>query len=183
MLALKKAYPEFQWRVDSFSQYIPEIEYWQQDRKNIEQYIDTLATDLGITKPTGWYRVQAKDIEKRNGKTLLQLYDYSISKLLQDIYPNERDSYSEDKFLPYTKQYWSSLTHQKQLFDHLTNQLNSSKGEREYHIWYSVEKGEIAKLLEASGGDVLLEEWYGGSLEKALMAVYPEYRWQPWRFK
>jgi hypothetical protein len=44
--------------------------------------------------------------------------------------------------------------------------------------WYGVNTGDIKKI----GGGYVLSRFYENSILKALNSVYPNIRWQPWRF-
>src|SRR4051812_22787243 len=70
--------------------------------------------------------------------------------------------------------YWKSLSNQRQFFDELSHKLNLNGLE----CWYKITTDEI----HSRGGGGLLNSVYGGSLQRALLAVYPEYDWNPWEF-
>eukprot|EP01114_Cavostelium_apophysatum_P021704 TRINITY_DN7644_c0_g1_i1.p1 TRINITY_DN7644_c0_g1~~TRINITY_DN7644_c0_g1_i1.p1 ORF type:complete len:421 (-),score=51.35 TRINITY_DN7644_c0_g1_i1:63-1325(-) len=71
--------------------------------------------------------------------------------------------------------YWDNRNHHREFFDHIFKSL----GFTSFQDWYKLS----AKDVTAKGGAGLLNHFYGGSLVKALKAVYPDHEWKIWNFK
>ncbi len=50
--------------------------------------MDRLAEKLKITDMDAWYKIPVKMIAQHGGLTLIEKYDYSLSKLLTALYPS-----------------------------------------------------------------------------------------------
>jgi hypothetical protein len=68
---------------------------------------------------------------------------------------------------------WSDLAAQKAEFDDLYKRLKLQS----FDDWYSVRRNQIAEL---GGGGILKRH---KTLQQALEAIYPEHKWEKWRFK
>jgi hypothetical protein len=85
VLALKKVYPEHDWKKDLKSP--KPVRYWQ-DKQNQRQFFDKLALSLNITKPQDWYFVDLKTIIQRGGYFVLDYYNGSLIQALNELYPH-----------------------------------------------------------------------------------------------
>lgn len=70
--------------------------------------------------------------------------------------------------------YWSKWENQRKYFDWLSEELNITHQEQ----WYSVNIDSIRKI-SGSGG---ILQHFENSLVTALLEVYPQYLWLPWKF-
>lgn len=82
--ALKTIYPDYNWQFWKFSA-VP-VGEWE-DIPNQRAYMDWYAKEYGINTPLDWYKVSAADIYHRQGRGLLAMYDNSIIKAIQNVYP------------------------------------------------------------------------------------------------
>jgi len=82
--ALKTVYPEYKWQFWKFST-VP-VGEWE-ELANQRAYFDWYAKEYGIQKPMDWFKVSAADLHKRQGRGLLTIYDDSIVKAVQHVYP------------------------------------------------------------------------------------------------
>jgi hypothetical protein len=73
------------------------------------------------------------------------------------------------------KKFWFDKKHQRIFLDWFAKQANLQKPED----WYKIESQDVLK----KGGYGLLNFHYNGSLPKALQTIYPDVKWQMWRFK
>jgi hypothetical protein len=64
---------------------------------------------------------------------------------------------------------------QREFFDQVAAEL----GIKEFTGWYTVKVRDI----RAKGGGALLRRYYGDSLVKALLSLYPNHPWQVWKFE
>ncbi len=71
--------------------------------------------------------------------------------------------------------FWTIQSNRKSYFDWVSSQLKIQSLED----WYNIRVSDI----QAFSGGSLLNNYYGGSLIKALQNLYPNYKWQPWKFK
>jgi len=67
--------------------------FWEK-LENQQRYLSWLGGKLGFAKPEDWYNITAKDFEDNHGRTLLDLYSDSPSKILRANFP-------ESGFLPF----------------------------------------------------------------------------------
>jgi len=86
--ALKTVYPDTVWQFWKFSS-VP-IGEWE-DIANQRAYMDWYAKEYGVKTAADWYKVSAADIYQRQGRGLLAIYDDSIVKAIQDVYPEISD--------------------------------------------------------------------------------------------
>ena len=70
--------------------------------------------------------------------------------------------------------YWKDTLNQRYFFDSLATKLHI----KEQSDWYSIETKDVM----SHGAKPILAH-YNQSLVKALMSVYPDYNWLPWKFR
>eukprot|EP01122_Echinamoeba_exundans_P010752 TRINITY_DN408_c0_g1_i1.p1 TRINITY_DN408_c0_g1~~TRINITY_DN408_c0_g1_i1.p1 ORF type:complete len:476 (-),score=30.93 TRINITY_DN408_c0_g1_i1:389-1816(-) len=68
---------------------------------------------------------------------------------------------------------WNDLAVQKAEFDEIHKKLKLQS----YEEWYSVKRNQVTEL---GGGGILKRH---KTLQQALEAIYPEHKWEKWRFK
>lgn len=71
-------------------------------------------------------------------------------------------------------QYWKEFKNHRKFFDEVEKRMNL----KSWEDWYQIKFSDV----EFHGGAPLLFEYYGNSLVKALLKIYPERQWKPWRF-
>jgi hypothetical protein len=149
------------------------VGYWN-DVKHHRLYFDWLGQQLQYKKPQDWYRIHLDDmIKHRGGGLLTHYYGNSPSLAISTVYPNY--DWKLWKFPSVPHDYWSDINRQREFFDWLFKELEMDDMED----WYSVE----SKDINERGGTGFLSTYYSDSPSSALMTVYPEYDWQPWRFR
>jgi hypothetical protein len=116
----------------------------------------------------GWHKLSLYLIQN-NG---IELHYGSLYRSLQSNYPEY--SWQRNRFNQTPSDPYKTIHHQRRFFDRLANQLNITKPED----WYNVNTSSISK----KGAGIILQRYYGGYLSEALRHIYPEYKWQPWRF-
>ena len=168
---LSVIYPEHSWIPWRFEKVPP---FFWEDIKNQKNFFDWLGKELQIEDVEDWYHIKAADVDKKGGCGLLiNYYGGSIIKALKTVYPEI--SWQIWKFDQVPRGYWNDMKNQRDFFDWLAKQLELRKPEE----WYSVKLIDI----ERRGGGWLLNHLYGGSLVKALSAIYPESKWHSWKFE
>jgi len=146
------------------------IGFWK-DAKNQRLYLDWLGKQLGFVSFEDWYRLSHEDIIKNNGRGLLMHYNYSTSKTLLSVYPEY--NWTIWKFKIVSRGFWTERTNQRLFFDWVGKELGFCSSED----WYTITNDDIFKY---GGGRLLLK--YKNSPLAALQAIYPEFRWQWWKF-
>jgi len=165
--ALATVYPEAHWEVWRFEQ-VPKG-YWD-ELKNQRIFFDSIAKKLNVVKSEEWYKVSREYVRHNGGASLLvNYYNGSLIKALSTVYPER-----EWKYEKVPRGYWEDLENQKEYFEMLSSKL----GIKKLDDWYTLRAEDVFKI----GGYALINEKYGGSLVKALLAVFPEYNWQIWKF-
>ena len=146
--------------------------YWR-NPKIQRVFFDRIAKELNIdvASPTGWHGITTEDIANRGGSSLLSLYNGSLSKALQSVYPNYQIPEKRRK----NKGHWKDITHQKELLENVAQELGFS----DLDGWYNIKAKEVMKPNRLGS---LLNHYYGGSLIRALETIYPEKDWHPWLF-
>lgn len=159
--------------------------FWE-DVANQRKYLDWLARQLNIKDMDGWYKVTYKDMQTRKGSRLLQLYGYSVIKVLKAVYP-EHDWHPwlfnkvpagnyhsvTRRILTFAKGYWNDKGNRKLCFEWMSTKLGINKWED----WYQIRTQDVVKLIDRS-----LMSKYGDSVIRALQDLYPEHPWEIWKF-
>jgi hypothetical protein len=141
---------------------------------NHRQYFDWLANELKIKKHEEWHQVTAEMIKKYpHGSSVLAQYGGSLHTALSSVYPEATwDALIWSKV---PKNYWKEIQHRRKYFDDISKQLHIQKLED----WYNI---SFRRALQCRGVAWIVNEYYQGSLRRALVDVYPEMQWQPWKF-
>src|SRR5689334_19327407 len=74
--------------------------------------IEALGRKLGVQQLEDWYSFDTKTIEQNGGKKLLTQNGGSISRLLQNVYPNHK--WYPWKFAHVTRGFWNVIENQKE---------------------------------------------------------------------
>lgn len=163
------------------------------------EYFDWLRGQLKHKNMDDWYNPTQDDINNHHGGGILNYYNNSPSKALQDIYPEH--NWNPELFKNKPSSLWNHNNEQrKAFFRHLSQSMEEapprfwankenhraffdwSKGQLGYQImddWYNITNDDIRK----NGGSALFCEYYGGSPSAALQSVYPEHVWLLWKFQ
>eukprot|EP01114_Cavostelium_apophysatum_P017295 TRINITY_DN5106_c0_g1_i2.p1 TRINITY_DN5106_c0_g1~~TRINITY_DN5106_c0_g1_i2.p1 ORF type:complete len:690 (-),score=185.35 TRINITY_DN5106_c0_g1_i2:125-2194(-) len=160
--AITKLYPNHDWKIWKFEA-LPR-NFWT-NTENQKIFMVDLGKKLKIRSFEDWHRVTSltREIIDHGGKRLLNLYSQSPIKILQALYP-EHDWITSAKAVP--SGYWQDIRHQREHLDALAKKL----GVVDKEDWYRVKISSTdAKFVDTQ---------YGGSLIKALQAVYPEHKWE-----
>src|SRR3954453_24254129 len=88
------------------------------------------------------------------------------------VYPNE--PWQLWRFGHITSQFWKDIHNRRQYFDWLSRELDI----QHFEDWYRVKVVEIKSKQGAHG----MLSYYSDSLTKALVDVYPEFKWKLWKF-
>jgi len=149
-------------------------EYWSPENQRL--YVDSVGQRLGISEGdlATWYQVRSQSLIKLGASTLLSRYNGSLYALLSAVYPDF--AWDPRKFLQAPRHYWADIHNQRSFLDSLASKLGFKAGEREG--WYKVSNHLIAE----NGGAALLR-LHSGNFSQILQKVYPDFAWDPLRFR
>jgi len=188
---LKSVYPDFPWDPLKFPQ--APRNHWT-SIENQKLFMDELAKKLGINlegkevelakEMEKWYKVSSRQLISNGGKAIFAHHKNSLFEILRSVYP----IYQWDplKFSKAPQNYWSSLSNQRAFMDELGKKLGvkmvpvpgeSGRLELDISPWYKVTK----QYVRNQGGGGILDV-YKGSVPSLLTAVYPEIKFDMWRF-
>src|SRR5690348_7097251 len=120
-----------------------------------------------------WYNLSVQSIEMNRGEGLLtNYYDNTLSKALQNVYPEHKWCPWKFKVIP--KGYLAKKENQREFMEWLGKQL----GYKCLEDWYKVTK----EALHKSGAHGFLRRHFNDSPSRALQSIYPEHKWEPWKF-
>eukprot|EP01114_Cavostelium_apophysatum_P005470 TRINITY_DN1649_c1_g4_i2.p1 TRINITY_DN1649_c1_g4~~TRINITY_DN1649_c1_g4_i2.p1 ORF type:complete len:470 (+),score=99.43 TRINITY_DN1649_c1_g4_i2:214-1623(+) len=136
------------------------------------RFFDNLEKELQLQSKEEWYQFQRKDIVHRGGKDILKRYG-SLHQSLKFLYP-EYDWRFWKFAIHNSSEFWRQTKNQRLFLDDAFVELKLKSWEQ----WYDVKRRDITLL----GGKPLLL-LHKNSLPRTLLSVYPEHKWQLWRFK
>jgi len=140
--------------------------------KNQREYLLNLAERLHIHRQEQWYRVRKCEMKKIRGVNgFLHNYGDSLQRALRHLLPNY--SWKPWLFHQVPSGYWDDVRHRSEFLQWLSARLHISEEEQ----WYRV---TVRQVRKNHGTGFLMK--YGGSLQRALIDLLPQYPWWPWRF-
>jgi len=169
---LAGVYPDHSWDPSKFA--TKRRNHWT-SLDNQMKFMDEVGKGIGVKDLDGWYSVSVASMIHHGAGSLLTLYGNSLSKLLATVYPDHPWDVSKFAFKP--QNFWPSLQNQKRFVDDLGKKIGIHS-EADFEKWYEVSP----RLFQEHGGKSLTER-YRHSLPRLFAAVYPDYKWQPWRFQ
>lgn len=131
-----------------------------------------LGKKLELKKFDDWYSVTQEDLQKYGGIERFQVCDTSLSSILESSYPEHQ--WKPWKFNRLPHGWWNKQENQKRFLESLAKEL----GLKELDDYYL--KIRTSDIENAKGSGFL--RFYGYSIGKALMTLYPEHKWRLWRF-
>jgi len=170
---LEKALGQVYTKKDEWPIAAPKTEeptYWDDPKHQLE-FLTRVQRDLKIKTLDDWYKVKRADFTKKGGAQIVARHGNSLVRCLMAIYPDH--PWQPWRFEVVPRNLWDDLDTQKRYFAYLTKELNI----KDMEDWYDVKE----ETIRAKGGNSFMTN-YKNSLAKALMTVYPEHNWQPWRF-
>lgn len=118
-----------------------------------------------------WYPRKAVEV-LRLSPTILGRYEGSLFRALSDLYPEHKFKFW--KFNDSPLRLWRLRKNQREFFEDLL----SSRASTSFEALYDLSRNDVAD----HGGQGLLEV-FGNSVSAAIMAAYPEHKWQIFRFE
>jgi hypothetical protein len=145
---------------------------------NIENhriFMDKVADCLQISDVDDWYSAKYRDVVNRfGGKSMLEnFYEYSVSKCLLSVYKDTH--WQLWRFASVNEIFWRNFQNHVEFFQWIGDKLNIDRMDD----WYSLTLEDISKY----GGFWLMRNHYDGFIYNALILIYPEYNFLPWKFK
>eukprot|EP00026_Physarum_polycephalum_P003660 Phypoly_transcript_03673.p1 GENE.Phypoly_transcript_03673~~Phypoly_transcript_03673.p1 ORF type:complete len:675 (+),score=95.36 Phypoly_transcript_03673:213-2237(+) len=149
--------------------------HWS-DRANRKQFFDAFARENHFDPlvSENWYSVSRQAVLSKPGSSVLEYYDRSLVKALEDVYPDI--GLRREMFAFLHRGYWTESKNRKRFFDELARDLNFDP--LVPANWYSVTTHEIEQ--RKYGRTVLY--YYGWSLSEALTHLYPNIGLQKHKF-
>jgi len=169
---LASVYPNHPWDVTRFPKR-PQ-NYWT-SIDHQKAFMNELGERIGIRDLDGWYACSNQKLITMGAGGILTLYNNSLSKLLAAVYPNH--PWDVSRFSKRPQNYWTSYENQKQFMDELGKKVGIFS-ESDLEKWYE----QSIELLEQNGGRALAD-LYHKNLPNLLSGVYPQYKWQLWKFR
>eukprot|EP00026_Physarum_polycephalum_P001418 Phypoly_transcript_01419.p1 GENE.Phypoly_transcript_01419~~Phypoly_transcript_01419.p1 ORF type:complete len:980 (+),score=139.70 Phypoly_transcript_01419:131-3070(+) len=160
--ALEGIFPNLAWQRDKF------YTLQKYARESHKKVFDTFAKKNNFDPlfPENWNNTSRENInEEQGGRAALTYYGGSLSTALSSVYGIP---FNELHLNRVSKNYWNSLDNRKKFFDTFSakNGFDPLRAES----WDSVTNSLI--LLE-KGGESVLNRFYGGSISRAILDVYP----------
>ncbi|MFN7094184.1 MAG: hypothetical protein ACK4M7_02365, partial [Burkholderiales bacterium] len=81
---LRTIYPSYDWKPWKFTK--TGNGFWK-SIENQREYLDWFKKEAGIASNDDWYKLTSRDIRKWGGRALLKIYQDSVFKMLQSVYP------------------------------------------------------------------------------------------------
>jgi hypothetical protein len=177
--ALKKAYPEHVWREWLFE--TSPKGFWDKPA-NIRSYFDWLLSDyLREKNPSApkslelLYSISYEDLVATGGLHMIQKhFDNSLGAALRATFPDHQ--WNDWKFDKSRKDAFSDLQKQRDCLESVGQKLKIDVSD--LSSWYSV----TAELIKEDEGGKSLMSKYFDSISRALVSIYPDHKWDLWRF-
>jgi len=166
---LKDVFPEYKWLEWKFS--IASQGFYQ-NLENHKIYVEWLGKTLKYETIEDWYKITSNIIKINDGAGLIEFYHGSIFTMLNKIFPHYE--WLAWKFNNMPHNFWSDINNQKIYVGWLGKILNYKTMEH----WYKIHQNDIINNY----GSGVLSKYYGGSPNKLIQNIYPEYEWKPWLF-
>lgn len=135
------------------------------------EFLDKVAANLGITRPSDWNKISNEDVIKQGGQKILSEYGNSLRKALENSFPGSL-SFSKlfkveitwKNQLHVPRNHWRRKENQRLVFDKIAKHLNI----REQRDWRRVSLKDIHNLGASS-----ILAYHNGSLLRTLQKLYP----------
>eukprot|EP01114_Cavostelium_apophysatum_P016893 TRINITY_DN4898_c1_g1_i1.p1 TRINITY_DN4898_c1_g1~~TRINITY_DN4898_c1_g1_i1.p1 ORF type:complete len:482 (+),score=101.22 TRINITY_DN4898_c1_g1_i1:85-1530(+) len=137
-----------------------------------KQFFEILFKRLNFTKWEDWYTINRRVIHQHGGAQLLRYYRDSHVSALLALFPEH--PWKIWRFDSVPNGYWSDRkNHRAFMEDLLLRELNLKDQEE----WYQVSERDIFNF-----GGIGMLEYYDNSPIMALTKIFPEHKWQLWKF-
>ena len=164
---LESIFPDYKWLPWCFSN--TNNGFWDK-LENQKNYMDWLGEKLGYKTMDDWYAITLEDFDNNYGGGLSTKYSHSPERLLKAIYPNH-------KWYPWKLGQGPRLWHKKDYQKNYMDWLGEKLGYTTMEDWYEL----THKDMTDNYGSGLLH-YYCNSQSKAVIEIFPNYDWIPWKF-
>jgi hypothetical protein len=144
--------------------------YWDQPA-NRRRYMCWLGQRLGFHSRQDWYRITTEDFKRNGGGTVLQYWNDSAIRAVEDTYRDYDWKPWLFNFAP--RHFWEDPANHQKYMQWLGEQL----GIREPSDWYHVTNQDFKNH---GGGGFLLQ--YNCTVSAAIKSYLPEFDWKEWMF-
>jgi hypothetical protein len=123
-----------------------------------------------------WYRTKRtnlRDVEKSLESAIIHKFNGSLSKALLEIFPDHH--WHPWRFTRVPPNYWDDRQNRLAFIEYVATFHNIVHWPED---WYNISLESVRDL----GGQKLLALFYQDSMLNALVDLYPQYEWEPWRF-
>lgn len=165
--ALMNAYPDHHWIMWKFNR-VP-AKYWE-SKAHQKEFVEWLGKELNYKCLHDWYGVKMEDILSRGGSYLLSRYQNSPFRLLQGVYEDHEWNFWR---FPHAFNFWEQRENQLKFLEWLGDRL----GVKGMEGWYGITTADVARIEESAP---FLSQ-FGNSIGKALLQLYPQHPWIPWK--
>jgi hypothetical protein len=170
--ALTDLFPEHHW---DFTKHGHKFRsYWRSDENKRSALLE-IGQKLGIesNEYEKWYKINSEEIMKHGGRTLIEYFKSSISKLVTTVF--KEHNWDLTQFAVKPRHYWSKLENQMRFVEEFRKKLKIKPND--YEAWYNLTNMDFKR----NGGAVILGH-FNSSMLNLLRGVMPEHNWDPSRF-
>eukprot|EP00026_Physarum_polycephalum_P002443 Phypoly_transcript_02449.p1 GENE.Phypoly_transcript_02449~~Phypoly_transcript_02449.p1 ORF type:complete len:911 (+),score=126.14 Phypoly_transcript_02449:48-2780(+) len=146
-------------------------EFWE-NTANVRRYLQFVGKQLGYTKMEDWYLAKISDFLPYNGVGLRTKYSGSIYKIVSSVFKDH--DWLPWRFMPLPSNTWENETNRLKFLAYLGQKL----GYKDMEDYYKITENDF----NVHGGGVLLERYYESSPMMAVMRIFNEFPWEPWKF-
>eukprot|EP01133_Synstelium_polycarpum_P005666 gene5666-6542_t len=142
-------------------------------RENRLEYIEYLASVKGFNSPSRWSLVKVSDFLDNHGRALLDQYEGSAALAVMDLVPrDDGQEWRIESFKNSDVRFWDHIPHQRCMLDQC---LKINDLPVEPSSWYKMNMHSISanRVMVAN----VMSRY--ANLNEALVALYPEFTWNP----
>jgi hypothetical protein len=110
------------------------------DHEQMVNLVIEFANELELTNPESWYNVRTVQLKIMGGAMMLDYYNYSLYKLLADLFPEHE--WHAWRFNRVPHGYWEDPSNQRTYLDWLGKQL----GIKDLNDWYKIQMKDVQKI-------------------------------------
>lgn len=149
--AVKECFPDYDWKDWLFR--ITPRRFWK-DPRNHRRYMKWLGRQLGIRRPSAWYRVSNHDFEEHKGGAFMLHYRSTVSLAIMSYLPDY--DWKEWMFDKTPKGFWNDKRNRRRYMSWLGKRL----GVKSIAAWYSVTDQDF----RANFGNQFLKLYHGSPI-------------------
>ena len=154
---LQIIYPNYPWTMDQYLK--------SKKLRSHRKFVIKFAKKFRIKTNEDWKKIKKIKFSRNGGRTILEYYENSFPKMLNNLFPNQ--FWNSFQYNP--KEYFNNIIHQKEFLDNIykENKLNH------FGEWIFI---SIKKIIKKFGGKFLLRLY--PNIFSLFSSIYPNYPWQ-----